>query len=158
MLRQPTWYPTQACRTSRPKNSARAEFLRYNAAMSSRSVLVAQLIAAILLAVLDVYFGISRSYYYFFTWFDIVTHLVGGLWAGFLAAWLFVLLRKPPRFFPCLMVIIVIGVGWEIFEATTGITNFPADALDTIKDLIMDTLGGTTGLLFMDIFRTSGSR
>ncbi len=101
----------------------------------------AQFAAALVLTVADVYFGIVRFYYYYYPWFDNVTHLLGGMWAGFFCTWL---LSKRGLFnvWYCVGGVFLIGVAWEIFEASFGLTQFPADTFDTGKDIVVDIIGG----------------
>ena len=45
---------------------------------------------------------------------------------------------------------IVVGLGWEVFEYSAGITfnTVGNHALDTVKDLVMDILGGYAAYLY----------
>ena len=104
-------------------------------------VLFAQFAAALVLSIADIYFGINRSYYYYYWWFDILTHFLGGMWAGLFCIWLLSKRNRPASFWLWLTGVLIIGVGWELFEAGTGLTEFPADTFDTVKDIFVDVAG-----------------
>ncbi|MEK7132700.1 MAG: hypothetical protein AAB830_01480 [Patescibacteria group bacterium] len=114
--------------------------------MNSLRLLFAQLGVVAILAGLHIY-GIIHFYYWRFHWFDLVSHLLAGLWAGLFAYWLALKLDKEPNILFCVGVAFSLGVIWELFEFLTGVTNLPAEILDTLKDLLMDTLGGLAGVL-----------
>ncbi len=92
-------------------------------------------------------------------WLDIPAHLLGGIFAGLLAVWiLFFSGYLPPRapswralFSSAILGAIIIGAGWEVFERMLGLVASPffGYALDTAKDLLVDTLGGFAAALFL---------
>ena len=86
--------------------------------------------------------GIFYFLYWRVWWYDIPAHILGGMSVALGAAWLQTLYRKSPTLFFCIAAALVVGIAWEVFEATFGLTNFPADTLDTIKDLCDDVIGG----------------
>ncbi|HEY4513745.1 MAG TPA: hypothetical protein VJH69_00265 [Candidatus Paceibacterota bacterium] len=86
--------------------------------------------------------GTVNFLYWRLPWFDLVTHVLGGLWAGLFAAWILALKNKLPRMIFCVAATFLLGIIWESFEATNGIINLPKESLDTTKDLLMDTVGG----------------
>ena len=85
-------------------------------------------------------------------WFDIPMHILGGSVLAFsiLFACLF-----SPAFFPLenhrrlfsfvVSGVLVIGVGWEIFEYYAGLTHiaFGSYQFDTVKDVFMDIFGAS---------------
>lgn len=109
--------------------------------MHGRTLLFAQFWVALVLSILH-NVGFAYSLYWRFPWFDIVTHLLGGIWAGFFVLWVSMLRKKTPALALCIAGAFAIGVAWELFEALFGVTQYPADTLDTLKDIAMDTLGG----------------
>ena len=121
----------------------------HNLSTNRRTLLYAQLAVLVLLTFLDIYLGVYDSYYWRYPWFDVVTHINGGVWAACFASWLFALRGIRPQFFYCLLIVFAIGVAWEIFEAAVGLTQFPEDLLDTIMDLCNDVIGGALALGFM---------
>lgn len=113
--------------------------------MDARKLLFAQLGIVAILAVLH-NLGFMYFLYWRFYWFDIMTHLLGGMWAAFFAIWIQTLRQKTPTLVFCIAVTLVLGVTWEFFETVTGSTQFPADTLDTLGDLSMDIAGGISGM------------
>ena len=97
--------------------------------------------------------GITFSLYWRIWWFDIPAHALGGISVALGAAWLSTVRGRAPTFLFCIGATILVGVAWEIFEATFHLTEFPQDTLDTIKDLCMDTTGGVLAFLFVRMFR-----
>ena len=92
--------------------------------------------------------------YWLYPWFDTLVHFLGGLFIGLSALWLFfesryfALERSALRaFLVTLGAIIVVGVGWEIFELVAGIPIEDNFVADTITDLSMDVLGAMLGYL-----------
>lgn len=80
--------------------------------------------------------------------YDIFMHLFGGLGIGlFVAAVLE--LHAPRRLRTRSMIVLIVlvaGIAWELFEAYYNIAGAPLGTtaywIDTVKDLIDDTLGG----------------
>jgi len=107
-----------------------------------RKLLHAQLFVLVILGILDITLGIGFDFYRAIWWWDIPAHLLGGLWAGFFGAWLLVLRRGRPLLLYCIGAAIVLGIAWELFEVVSGLTHFPADTLDTVKDIFIDVVGG----------------
>src|SRR3989344_7474251 len=77
-------------------------------------------------------------------------HFAGGLFMGLLVATYyrseFAKLSQPFRFFCLVGIVIGIGVMWEFHEfilnQVFNSLKFQGDNIDTMKDLLMDTLGG----------------
>ncbi|MSU55183.1 MAG: hypothetical protein EXS46_01420 [Candidatus Taylorbacteria bacterium] len=90
--------------------------------------------------------------YSYYWWFDIPLHFVGGFCLASLTLWSFYPLiligKRVPRRTTVLFMAVagsfVFGVAWEIFEYFSGITfnTIGSYPLDTVKDLIVDMLGG----------------
>ncbi len=85
-------------------------------------------------------------FYWRFWWYDIMMHFLGGAVVGGLAAWL--VIRLMPHISTrrllgiVLSAVIVVGVGWEVFEYIVGIyANEQSTIGDTTLDIIMDTVG-----------------
>lgn len=82
--------------------------------------------------------AILHFLYWFYDWFDILMHFLGGLAIAVFLIGFFVTERRA----------LLIGgffalvIGWEIFEYLFGLPRESAYVLDTIIDLVMDTLGG----------------
>ena len=109
--------------------------------MSSRNLLIAQIISISVVACTHIV-GLTHFLYWRWPWFDMPAHVLGGLWAGLFAAWALSLRKMPPRIMFCVGTAFVLGIIWESFEAVIGMTTFPADILDSLKDLSMGMIGG----------------
>lgn len=107
-------------------------------------LLYAQLATLILLFVLDIWLGLVQGVYFTIWWWDIPTHFLGGVWAGLFAAWLLQKYKKRFLIIQCAAIALSIGVCWEIFEFAFDIGGsiYMSYWADTLKDLLMDTLGG----------------
>lgn len=83
--------------------------------------------------------GVSRYWYIYFPFLDIINHLLGGFSIALIVFWLS---KNPKLIIPISM---IAGIGWEVFEVYYDITGWPISTLaykfDTIKDLLMDFTG-----------------
>ena len=77
-------------------------------------------------------------------------HFLGGLWAGLAALYVFKSSGPVVSVFRTIIFVLVIGVGWEIFEILVNetITNNPLDVPDTFSDLLLDIAGGIFALIY----------
>lgn len=101
--------------------------------------------------------------YWVYSWFDIMMHFLGGLFIGLSTLWFFlqsgyVRMRQSLR--NVILIagssIILVGVGWEIFEVLAGIPIEENFALDTTIDLIMDAIGAfVAGYVFTKLYITT---
>ena len=88
--------------------------------------------------------------YYLYHWFDIPMHISGGFAVGLIAIALLrviyvgVAYEKKIQFVFMLALTILVGIAWEAFETyfKTSVMYGGNYWFDTIKDLLMDTLGG----------------
>lgn len=105
--------------------------------MRIRWFLLALLLSAILLFL---HLWASAEFLYWrYVWFDSPMHLLGGLTLGVFAA-AFLNAPKPGQFFG---IIIVLIVGWEVFEYLLGFPRESNYAFDTALDLFLGMLGAT---------------
>ncbi len=118
---------------------------------------------AALAAVVFVLNYIAGLYYLYwvFWWYDIMMHFVTGAVVGAFVAWGVLRFRADVSlsalFGIVFISIMVIGIGWEIFEYVTGAFIGESDILfDTLHDIVMDTLGAffSTAILTL-MFDTS---
>lgn len=92
---------------------------------------------------------LAHAYFLYWAWWwaDIVMHFLGGLFvSGFVLWWLAYevpvgLRGKLPRFAIAFIMVLVVGVSWEVFEYVTGMYNELNYSLDTTTDLATDVLG-----------------
>lgn len=81
--------------------------------------------------------------YWTYRWVDIPMYILGGIMAGLFTFVFLRITRLPESTKNLLIGVVIVGVGWEILELL-----YKVDALstrywiDTIKDLIDDTIGG----------------
>ncbi len=104
---------------------------------------------------------IAVHYYLYWTldWFDILMHFLGGFWFGFSALWILFFSdylkvgdNRNLKFFMGVAFFSAFGVGvaWEIFEYVSDITFWGEGyVFDTVKDLIMDSIGGVVSAIFL---------
>lgn len=106
--------------------------------MRNQKLAAITLFFLVLLYVLHVQ-GMAHHFYLNYWFYDVITHFLGGVCIALSALYL----TKNPKHI--ISVTIVCGIIWEIFEVYFDITGWPISSrayqLDTIKDMIMDTLG-----------------
>lgn len=104
------------------------------------------LITSGLLAYLHVR-ALQESWYWSFSWFDILMHFLGGVCVALLIAYILILIRGKlvyDEFIQTAFVIggtFVVGLFWEAFEHIFNVVFDPLQSVDTVIDLLMDTLG-----------------
>lgn len=106
-----------------------------------------------LVAILGVlHFSATFFYlYWVYWWFDGLMHFLAGLAGGFATYWVLVhsgvwkkygVRRASDYIWATFICVMIVGVAWEIFEYTNGITdNHEGLALDILLDLILDGSG-----------------
>ncbi len=113
----------------------------------------ALLIVILALAALVLYLHVTaleNFWYWKFSWFDTVMHFLGGVIVSGCAVWVWSIEKPLGSLFHTLLVtaaaILLVGIGWEIFEVGTGVQMMDVGyPLDTALDLVMDTLGTAIG-------------
>lgn len=97
----------------------------------------------------------AGGWYVRFHGFDILMHIIGGMGLAFAMYWMIVtfLPKYLPTFWHILLLTFLAGVAWELFEAVNGIAGAPVGTtayyIDTIKDLVDDTLGAIVAALYI---------
>lgn len=114
--------------------------------MPVRTLFLTQLFLLLLIAVLHLS-ALALSLYWLYPWFDVLLHFLGGVWVFLALVWLAERFRVPYRVFLVFLGVLFVGVGWEVFELLAGIPREANFVLDTSIDLLMDSLGGITGVL-----------
>jgi hypothetical protein len=97
--------------------------------------------------------ALKYSFYWLYPWYDIAIHAIGGAAIGLLI--LFILWRfvYSKEFFlliiSMLILVSVVGLVWEFFEFSTGLTftssNYPRD---TFIDISMTSFGGVLAFIY----------
>ncbi len=107
------------------------------------------LIILVLLIATTHYLSLQFAWYVRNPWLDIVMHFITGGALSYALYWYFFRFNSSylsHPFFAIIVPTILIGIGWEWFEYYYDITGWPVDTFnykfDTMKDLVMDTLGG----------------
>ncbi len=110
-----------------------------------------QLVVVAGIGVLDIYFGIEQDYFLTIWWWDILLHVLGGVWAGLFGAWAAGFFGIRITLARCALYALAIGAGWELFEYAAGLGGsiFMSYTADVIKDLFDDTLGGALAYYFV---------
>ncbi|HYD93156.1 MAG TPA: hypothetical protein VEB18_01710 [Candidatus Paceibacterota bacterium] len=101
--------------------------------------LIAALLFAALLSLLQ-HWALADFLYWRYVWFDVPMHYLGGVALGSF------LIALSPQFRPrvYLLGIIILIIGWEVFEYIFGLPREHNYVLDTSIDLLMGTLGALT--------------
>lgn len=115
---------------------------------------------ATILLVLIAFLEISADLFYFhwtYWWFDMFLHFISGVCVA-MASIVFLSfnfrLIKSSKFwmiFTTLIIVLVIGILWEIFELFIGATSLSDGVIyikDTKSDIFLDLLGGFLGALY----------
>ena len=114
-----------------------------------------------LMLLLLIILHLAGSYYFLywkFSWFDVLVHIVSGLWVGLLILWLAAVFGqinsmkeyKAKTFLIAVISAVFIGVIWELLENYTQITFTKASGygLNTALDILNDGLGGALAYLY----------
>ena len=101
---------------------------------------------------------LANAFYWYSAiwWFDIPMHIFGGFFLSFLVGSFFFqklsVLRKREVTISVLLMVLLLGFGWEIFEYTVQylikgaqLANIP----DSVKDMLMDLIGGLCAVPFV---------
>jgi hypothetical protein len=94
----------------------------------------------------------AEIYFFYWTywWYDIMMHGLGGLVIGALILWILIYEFSslaqfiPLRFFGTTLLVLCIGIVWEVFEYSIGSQQyevFDSYMLDTIMDVAMGVCG-----------------
>lgn len=93
-----------------------------------------------------------RHWYWVYSWFDLILHFLGGLWAALATVWVARTTRLwgaggVPRnaWVWIFAATLAAGLAWEIYEYLVGMVFVDKGGYleDTLADLAMDLLGGS---------------
>src|SRR4051812_36277786 len=114
------------------------------------------LVSFSLVALLGAVHFIAGYFYWYWTlpWFDNVSHFLGGLSLGFFFLWIWYASgifgvstpSKREAFATALIFVILVGIGWEVFEYVYGIANPSVGQTymqDTFCDVCADIVGAS---------------
>lgn len=98
------------------------------------------------------------SLYWRFPWFEIIVHILAGVWIGSIFLWLASFLNqinslreyKTKSFLIALVSSALVGVIWELVEnfGQLSFVNFSGYELNTALDLLNDIIGGSLAYLY----------
>ncbi len=103
--------------------------------------------------------GLVLEFHWRVSWYDHVVHILAGATASLTIFSLQIMHRMAKRastlFIGTLLVSLIVGGLWEIFELSVGITSTASHhyAFDTTLDLIFDVIGGFLGGIYIVIFK-----
>ena len=102
--------------------------------------------------------GSYYSLYWRFSWYDVVVHIVSGMWIGLVFLWLSAIFDqinslkeyRAKTFLIAFVSAVLIGVAWELVENYTQITFTKASnySFNTALDILNDALGGLLAFLY----------
>ncbi len=94
------------------------------------------------------YLALVWYLYWMYPWFDLVMHFSGGMIIA-LGSQTALFQKMTQHYFtgllPCLLIVVVVSVVWELFEWYSVIVDFEGYRVDTSIDLVMDITGGVCG-------------
>lgn len=102
--------------------------------------------------------AIKLNWYSLIWYFDIIMHILSGLWVGMF--FLYVFERKESRpldvamFLKVFFATLVIGLLWEVYEfyLYQYLSQIPFDSVDTVADLFNDVLGSSIAFFYFSKF------
>ncbi len=123
---------------------------------SKKQLFIFNILLIIIIAILNKV-ALNFFLYWKWWWFDIMMHFLGGLWVGGATLWVYYFSgyfranqNKKILLWLSIISVVVIGVGWEVFEFVTAIEIFSDGYVgDTILDLIMDTTGAVVAYFML---------
>ncbi len=97
------------------------------------------------------YIARAMSWYWTVPWFDTIMHTLGGFLVVMLAVPFLKRVGMTLSVQTLVLSVIIVGVGWEVFELLNNITGVPPEQYwsDTIVDLIADLLGGLLAIAYL---------
>lgn len=97
------------------------------------------------------YYALALYWYWTYWWLDIVMHATGGVVIGTIVA-----TYVSRRAVWVIVLTLVVGVLWEVFEYVLGISRVePHFQLDSTLDLVMDIVGACIAYGMMGLWQTS---
>ncbi len=102
--------------------------------------------------------GSYYSWYWVYPWYDVVVHIVSGLWIALMFLWLAAIFGqinslkeyRVKGLLIALVSAVLVGVAWEVIENLSKISSVSADgySLNTALDIFNDALGGLLAYLY----------
>lgn len=114
--------------------------------------------------------AVLSDWYFYFWWYDVLMHTLGGVAMGFLGFWVWDFLREGKfigsvkelvlSMFFVLGFVALVGIGWEWSEGMVdalllprlGLTDAQLGLIDTMLDLYFDLVGGALAWTVVRVF------
>lgn len=114
--------------------------------MYQRAVVISVVLGVVLALVYAA--GLEYSLFWRLWWYDIPAHFLGGALAALVTSAVCAWRGGTMRLWWGICAAVLVGIAWEAFEWTLGLppNAFMSFALDTTKDLLMDVVGGISGV------------
>lgn len=114
--------------------------------MPVRSLFLTQLGLLVVIGTLHLS-ALAFSLYWQYPWFDVLLHFLGGLWVFLVLVWIMERFHIGYTTLLIFFGVLMVGGLWELFELWAGIPREANFVLDTSIDILMDALGGLSGML-----------
>ena len=125
--------------------------------MLVKRLLIASFVLIAVIAVLHI-LALEHDWYFLYRWLDFIVHLLGGAWIIVSIFW--ITFKTESHFergveaeyaFIALLSVLIISIGWELFEIWIGNTSLtvPHYWNDTISDLTADVVGGAIAYILV---------
>lgn len=105
------------------------------------------------------YVALTFYYYWTISWYDIMMHLMGGYVISLIASYILInffqkgiVADKKVTAVLILSFVLIVGLGWELWELFVGFTDVIEDRVDTLIDIAMDFIGGYFAFLYAKKF------
>jgi uncharacterized membrane protein YjdF len=126
--------------------------------MSKSLKIILQIALFSFLMLLAHLFALHFSIYWTIEGYDSVMHAFGGFIGSLLVIYVLQKMGIVPQSLPKKIIllmfvtisVIAVGAIWELWEIFVGFTDPFTDLVDTISDLVMDTLGAMIGFIYYD--------
>lgn len=115
--------------------------------MQKQHILLPLFVAVVTVGVLH-HLALAHFWYWTLWWFDVVMHVLGGFVVGLAAVWFLSLFRAVERYSPgrvfilTVIVVVAVGIGWELFEFFAQLFIQGEFFPDTLHDVAADIAGG----------------
>ncbi len=89
--------------------------------------------------------GLFLFLQWYFWWYDIMLHFLGGLWVALMFQWLARTGQYAHSLAATIFAVLFVGLAWEVFEFLVGSPRESRYLFDTSLDIVMDLSGGIVG-------------